>query len=428
MNNQDKLLESCKRLIETKLGWGSPELWTNQDYERMSVRIMDETKVNLSAATLKRIWGKIRYESKPTVTTLDTLAKFAGYENWRIFALQLLTAKALETEDHATVRQRDTRFNFGRNGIFAAVIIFTLLFIALLFYSFKKKNPKDHQAADANRFSFSSTKVVSEGVPNSVIFDYDASPAVETDTVYIQQSWDPRLREQVSAQDHHHTSIYYHPGFFQAKLIINDQVVQEHALFIKTNGWLPMADLKPVPVYFNEIDIRTNGVLKLPLEKLKENNVPLQPLPAFVSYYNVGDFPGIKNDSLVFEASLKNEYSEGAAACQHTEVHLLFEGSALVIPLSAKGCVSELNFLDKNGKKNDLSVLGVDFSKWVKVKIEIINKKGKLYIDEKPAFDFQVMMPAANVVGMVFRFQGTGSVDEVKLSRLDGKVIYEDQF
>jgi hypothetical protein len=166
----------------------------------------------------------------------------------------------------------------------------------------------------------------------------------------------------------------------------------------------------------------------LPLEKLKENNVPLQPLPSFVSYYNVGDFSGIKNDSLVFEVSLKNEYSEGAAACQHTEVHLLFEGSALVIPLSAKGCVSELNFLDKNGKKNDLSALGVDFSKWVKVKIEIINKKGKLYIDEKPAFDFQVMMPAANVVGMLFRFQGTGSVDEVKLSKLEGKVVYEDKF
>jgi hypothetical protein len=428
MNSQDKLVESCKRLIETKLGWGSPELWTNQDYERLSMRILDETRVNLSPATLKRIWGKVRYDSKPTVTTLDTLARFAGYESWRIFALQVLSAKVLESEMPPTEKPLDKRFYFGKKEIITFAALAIALLVGLLFYGFRKKSPQEHQKANAAAYTFSSKKLVSEGVPNTVIFDYDASSAKSTDTIYIQQSWDPRLREQVSAVDHHHSSIYYQPGFFAAKLIVNDQVVKEHPLFITTKGWLPMVDLKPVPVYFKESDLKMKGRLRLALEKLIEYNIPMQPLPPFICYYNVRDFPGITTDSLLFETSLKNEYSEGAAACQHTEVHLLFEGGALVIPLSAKGCVSELTFLNKEGTKNDLSVLGVDFSKWTKVKVKMINGAGTLYINDQQAFIFEWMMPPAKVVGMQYRFQGTGSVNQVKLSRLDGKVIYEESF
>jgi hypothetical protein len=428
MSNQDKLVESCKRLIETKLGWGSPELWTNQDYERLSMRILDETRVNLSPATLKRIWGKVRYDSKPTVTTLDTLARFAGYESWRIFALQVLSAKVLESEMPQTEKPLDKRFYFGKKEVITFGALAIMLLVGLLFYGFRKKFPQEHQKANAAAFTFSSKKLVTEGVPNTVIFNYDASSARVTDTIYIQQSWDPRLREQVSAADHQHTSIYYHPGFFAAKLIVNDQIVKEHSLFIQTKGWLPMVDLKPVPVYFKESDLKMKGRLRLPLEKLIEYNIPMQPLPPFVCYYKVDEFSGLSSDSLVFETSLKNEYSEGAAACQHTEVHLLFEGSALIIPLSAKGCVSELTFLDKEGTKNDLSILGVDFLKWTKVKVEMINGTGTLYINDQHAFTFEWMMPSSKVVGMQYRFQGTGSVNQVKLSYPDGRVIYEEAF
>jgi hypothetical protein len=38
---------------------------------------------------------------------------------------------------------------------------------------------------------------------------------------------------------------------------------------------------------------------------------------------------------------------------------------------------------------------------------------------------FSLRRPLA---GIIFRFQGTGSVDWVKLSKGDGKMIYEDEF
>ena len=75
IQTDEMLLQKCRNLIEEHSGWGSSETWTSQDYELLSEKIAEETNVQLSVATLKRIWGKIRYESKPTIniTTLYIL-------------------------------------------------------------------------------------------------------------------------------------------------------------------------------------------------------------------------------------------------------------------------------------------------------------------------------------------------------------------
>jgi hypothetical protein len=125
---------------------------------------------------------------------------------------------------------------------------------------------------------------------------------------------------------------------------------------------------------------------------------------------------------------VKNEYSDGSAACQHTEVHVLFEGAAMVIPLSIPGCVSELSFGDMSGKKLDLSRLGVDFTKWVNVKVSVQDSLVHLLINGKNAFDLKVTLHPIRFAGAIFRFQGTGSVNFIRISRQNGEVMYEDNF
>jgi hypothetical protein len=85
IESEDILLSHCKKLIEEKLGWGNSEKWTNQDFEELSQRIFEATTITLSPTTLKRIWGKVKYDSAPTITTLNTLAQFTGFEHWRAF-------------------------------------------------------------------------------------------------------------------------------------------------------------------------------------------------------------------------------------------------------------------------------------------------------------------------------------------------------
>jgi hypothetical protein len=432
IETEEILIEKCRLHIEEKVGWGNSEKWTTQDYELLSKQIAEATTVNLSIATLKRIWGKIRYDSKPTVTTLNTLAQYLGYENWRAFRSAQTTLNGNGRKNgvngHHHTDSPEKKLSVQRKKYFWIGTVATVLMIAaaLLFTWIETKD--EPIKLNPDHFSFSSKKVVDEGLPNTVIFDYDATAASANDSIYIQQSWDKTLSTQVSRDEKQHTSIYYLPGFFQAKLRINNEVVKEHNLYIKTKGWLPLIDLKPVPVYFKEEEIIQNGFMQLPLDKIKENEISLQPETPWTCYYNLRDFGDVATNDFIFETSLKNDYSAGASACQHTEIQLLFEGATLVIPLSIPGCVSELTFLDRDGKKSDMSKFGVDFSDFVKVRTEVNDTVGRVTINGVVANQFLIKRPPARVVGMAFRFRGTGSVNGVKLSNNKGEVMFEEKF
>ncbi len=58
---------------------------TPKDFEYLSDEIFQKTKKNISASTLKRIWGYDSYNSSPTIRSLDILACYAGYKNLRSF-------------------------------------------------------------------------------------------------------------------------------------------------------------------------------------------------------------------------------------------------------------------------------------------------------------------------------------------------------
>jgi hypothetical protein len=435
MDADEILLQKCKKLIEEKLDWENGDSWTNHDFQTLSGKIQEATGVNLSVATLKRIWGKVKYESKPTITTLNTLAQFTGYENWRAFkqgnAERLNENGKLSETTHeippvqATVTDQSASpaRKFWRSGLIGTALcggVFILLMYGV------KNNPVSPTTA---LYSFSSKKIVSEGVPNSVVFDYDAS-ASPSDTIYIQQSWDERLRRRVDKNEHQHTSIYYTPGFFQAKLVVGDEIVKEHNLWITSKGWLALVKQDPVPVYFKDSDFRKPGMLSLPLEKLKENNIPFQPETPWTSYYNVKDFGEITTDNFTFETEIRSEYKDGSGICQGVQILLLTEGNVIIVNLSIKGCVSDLglffgDYVD--GKKKDLSAFGVDLSQWVEVGIEVKDRKGRIRVNGQIAYEGN-FTSREQIVGMIYRFQGTGSINEVKLASGDNKIVFEDTF
>ena len=92
------LLLQVKRLYEEKTGWGDSDHWNNQDFLELRELIFDRTGISLSHVTLKRIWGKVRYESLPHTNTLNTIVKFLGYRNWREFCVKNAGADCLGKE------------------------------------------------------------------------------------------------------------------------------------------------------------------------------------------------------------------------------------------------------------------------------------------------------------------------------------------
>ncbi|GAB3516564.1 hypothetical protein [Emticicia fontis] len=436
IESEEILLAHCKKLIEEKLGWGNSEKWTNQDFEDLSQRIFEATAITLSPTTLKRIWGKVKYDSAPTVTTLNTLAQFIGFEHWRTFRQNHFPKNGHTEVEEPVIPANDEVPNAEptqtakRPYLFSYILPILLVLGAVSWYFLSQKQEVPVQINPAD-FSFSSKKVVSVGVPNSVIFDYDATKA-SNDSVYIQQDWDPSRRTKVAKDQHQYTSVYYRPGSFLAKLVIGNQVVKEHNLFIQTDGWLPLIDQNPIPVYFNQEDAIKDGKLGLSVETIQAQNIPLKPAAPTVEYANLKDFGDIRTDNFIFETSIKNTFREGASVCQFTEIGLRCEGTAIMIRLSAKGCISDNNlfFIDRNisGKEHDLSAFGNDFKDFVKVRCESVNGQVKIFVDGKLAYELPYKSPVSKIMGITYRFQGSGFVDDVKLSKGDGKVVYEDTF
>jgi len=296
--------------------------------------------------------------------------------------------------------------------------------VAALGFYFLKPNRK----IDSSLFTFSSKKVIDLGVPNTVVFDYDASAASPGDSIFIQQSWDKTLSRQVKYDQRQHTSIYYYPGFFEAKLVVNGEVVKEHNLLIKTDGWLPIVEQPGAPVYFNSEDAIHDGILQLPVKAIEASNIDMQPKAPWTAYYNVRDLGELMSDDVIFETSVKNDYTSGSNACQYVEIRLQFEGPAVLIPLSAKGCVSTIGIADTDGTERDLSAFGCDFNDWVNVKCVIKDKVAEIFVDNVSAIKLKVTGGRAKMVEVGYRFQGTGSVDFVRLTNNAGKVFYEEDF
>ncbi|MFI5162919.1 MAG: hypothetical protein ACHQHN_16680 [Sphingobacteriales bacterium] len=414
MNEAD--LKQLLLIIERQLDWGDSATWQSKDFEILNQLIFEKTKVSLSASTLRRIWGRVEYNHLPSGTTLDTLAQFAGFENRRAFVKN----KPAAAEPAQILQPRPfKRPQRNLKLLISAVVVITVSFAAVYI---KNIASPDHAAV----LSFD-TKLITRTIPNSVVFTYDVKTN-PTDSVFIQQSWDNTTRAAVDKNQHQYTSIYYVPGFYHAKLLVNNKVVKERLLMIPTNGWLGMIAHYPVPVYLNDKEFKNKDGLQVPVSTIIQKDIPLGPQPPAVEYYNVGNFEPVPLKDLNFEVEVKNDYHEGAATCQYLNIILYTDYTPVIIPLSAKGCVSDLRLLNGrffvSGKDHDLSGFGADLSQWVKVTCRSVGGKIQYHVNDKLAYESELPLYNENVVGMGYDFQGTGSVKGIRLKNA-GKMVFQ---
>ncbi len=55
------------------------------DFNNLSRLIEEKTNLKISLSSIKRLWGYVDYNNFPSSTTLNTLSRFNGYENWKTF-------------------------------------------------------------------------------------------------------------------------------------------------------------------------------------------------------------------------------------------------------------------------------------------------------------------------------------------------------
>lgn len=429
----DHHLQKCRELIEQSLNWGDSNSWTNEDFENISDRIFEKTQTRLSVSTLKRIWGKVRYESSPNIATLNALAKFLGFSNWREFQQQYPPDEPVKQEPGSILQQKapvDTpKSGSGKKLLMPAILAVLIAVISLGLISLLGKKEVNKKLREAAPVQFES-RIVSDGLPNSVVFDYDVS-SFHSDSVYIQQSWDPMRREKVPVSGRHHTSIYYYPGFFKAKLIVDGQVKKEHDVFIKTKGWVGLVSEMPAPIYLTEEEIKWKGSLGISSKTLiQKTNSPIFN-NKWVGFFNIREFEGSDAADFTFATTLRNSSSLQQSACRKAVVNITGTTSAIIIPLAARGCISDINLLTGDrwimGKENDLSAFGCDFSNYQHLSCTVAGHHLKIYLNGHLIMDTEQKQSIGNIIGLQIAFEGAGEVKDIKLGSR-GKTVYQEQF
>lgn len=412
METFTKHIKSCFEQVERKFDKGPSSTWDTNDFNNLSKSIQEKTGTLLSVSTLKRLSGKVRYSSRPNKATLNALAKYIDYPDWMSFTNRE-TGQGIK-------KLEKVRTNIStKYAVLFLLLVLVLLSAAYWSISLGKAsyNPAD--------FTFHGESVTS-GLPNSVVFKYDATAADEEAKIEIQQDWDERKRVLVNKNDSVSTSIYYWPGFFQSKLVVDGKIVKEKDILIPTTDWVGVIETDSIPIYLDGEDYHRENRLSIKADSLKKYGVDPRTARTPVGFYQIKDFGDLYTTDFEMTTSIRNEFKSGKSICQSAQLVIVHEDGPISIMLTDKGCVSDImlhafgNTVD--GKKADLSGFGVDFTDFVALKC--ISKDGQLEIllNGQIVFSFDVPDEPKKIVGASIHFEGAGTVRNLDFTNKNGKV------
>ncbi|BFP39230.1 hypothetical protein FGF1_00750 [Flavobacteriaceae bacterium GF1] len=409
MKKQDlrmkKHLVTC---IESHLGWGTGDSWTNKDFKDLSDQIFKVTGKRLSVTTLKRIWGRAEVVANPSVTTFDILSEFVGYESWRDF-------QQAHSNGRSTGKLSKIPYGFWKWGIGSTVIL-----LLALFFLRGGKNPNEARTTPKAEFptenvSFSFEKVAI-GYPNTVIFQYDLGP-LSPDSMYIQQSWDSDKRIPLHKAKGLVTSTYYLPGYFLTKLMANEQILLERELYIPTQGWqgLLLGDggeityLKPEEFYKGEYLGIRSGVLEK-MDGMEGGELYLAQL---------SPNPSIDGTDFSMATTFRMPKSSEHSICRSIRMTVTGTREVISLEFSIPGCVGDLGFFMDNemisGRNHDLSAFGRDMGQWTRCELKVSDGMLTIVLDDQIAFQKELKVDLGKIGGVQWTFEGQGEIKELVL-------------
>jgi hypothetical protein len=424
MNHAEKeYITLCKRLIEEKFHFGDENGTLRQrDLEYLADSIEEKSGIKLSLSTLKRLWRK-DYDQMPHPSTLQALISVLGYKDWHEFKLQ-------EPTDPPALAITKKKGRIWSLNLWVALPIVAAL--AVLFWLIAFRSHPAIRPLIKGPVTFTGNKTVSQGVPNTIIFNYDLSNVV-ADSFFFQQSWNELEKVKIDPKGHFYSNIYYYPGFHKAKLIANDSIIKRFMVHITTDGWMPLARysrLDNMPVYIKKNRPETNGALHITREDLISSGVDMNK-EHILSYYNVREFENTHSDNFSLDTKIKCD-SVNTIACPGFELVIMSEVHIFFVRMMGKGCERDIAIkmgeVIHDGIQNDLSVFGRNLHNWLQLQIQVAGKQATIFLDNQPVYTITFKNDFGKIVGLSYNFLGTGAVDYVRLKDGENKMVYEEEF
>jgi hypothetical protein len=429
MQSDREFILLYRSLVEKKFLLGTSDGKLKQrELEYLGQMIEERSGVKLSISTLKRLW-RSDLKQLPHPSTLDALASVLECKDWQEF--KKLNAHLAKNDDHPATNKKPKL-----TGLLPLVVVSVAILLISAFVILQGFNKKDGAIMVTGQVDFTADKAVTSGVPNSVMFHYDLS-GVRADSFFIQQSWNPRDKVRIDPGKNYYSTIYYTPGFHFARIMANDSILKFVKVHIKSDGWLPLVkyDLREKRhMYLDAKASQSDGLLQVNKAILEKANVDTGE-DFFLRYYNVRDFDGVTSNNFDLETRLRCDRLKSSSAsipCPQMELMLITEENVFFIPITTKGCISELELLVgdvyKVGKDNDLSALGTDPYDWQTLRIRNEDKHTTIFLNGAVAHEVEYTKDFGDIKGMIFTFTGPGAVDYVRIQDLGGKMVFEDDF
>jgi len=425
MNSERDYIALSKRLIEEKFHFEKENGTLRQrDLEYLADCIEEKSGIKLSLSTLKRLWKK-DYDQMPHPSTLQALVSVLGFKDWHDFKSMHDLAPSVAPATHEKKRRR----SFNRWMALPVLIVLLVIFWLIAFRSDKPGKPKP---VVKGPITFTGDKTVSQGVPNTIIFNYDLSN-VEADSFFFQQSWNDQEKVKIDPAEHYYSNIYYYPGFHKAKLIANDSILKRFRVHITTDDWLPLARYSYTdnsPIYIKQNRYTSRGALHIKRNDLISSKINVDK-DFMLSYYNVREFENTYSDNFSLDTRIISD-SSNTIPCPGFEVVVICEAHIFFVRMMGKGCERDIAVkmgeVYHDGIKNNLTAFGRNLYSWQGLQIRVVNKKATIMLDEQPVYTINFKSDFGKVVGLVYNFKGTGAVDYVKLMNGENKMVYEDDF
>ena len=403
-----RALLQLRQRIEDQLEWGSVANWSHKDFQALSKMILDQTGKQISVTTLKRIWGRAQLVANPSVVTMDILAEFAGYTDWRVFQKQLGEKREL-AQSRLQLRPH-TRLLLG---LCLLILAFGLLGYWLFHQKETRSGTPDPKALEQLQFDFHK---VTTGYPNTVIFRYDLSK-LDYESAAIQQSWDDSKRISLSESKGLVTSTYYSPGYYLVKLLVDGHIVREKQLYIPSEQWqgqiwgsstgLSYLDAKQI-ITGNGLEI-TGEILKT-MEARYSQQLYLARLEAK---------PTINSKHFTLETKFRLAQASSNSICGNIRLTITGTREVFGFHFSLLGCVGDLVFfLNKemvSGRKQDLSAFGLAPGEWINCRISVQDRQLQVYRQDQLIFNHLLSGNIGQIGGVQWQFEGLPEIKQLEL-------------
>lgn len=407
-------MQGIVKCCESRFNRGPASDWKHSDFSDLSREILQDTDVNISPNTLKRIFGKISVDDDylPQQATVDALTKYGRY-----------TPSEEPIENAAHFEENEPVVEKQKGKPYKWIVISAIILVAvcvLLLLRFLKPEPA---------LSGNITQTSIEGLLPATAF-FDLQLPQSNDSLFVDfGDKSPLLYIKPGQKTTAHNYVF--PGVFKVSLKTAQTVLSSVNVSIRSTGWIGLAyppQGTPPARYYHTPAGKAGTDSLFHIGNGALHDVGIDTVGMY--YTRLCNFAPINygGEDFVFEAAFKNALPGKGISCIGTQFQVSGTEGPIRFKLVNAGCsyrvinvMSEQTF---DGRIENLSQFVVDLEKWNTIRLVNQNKQVTLYINGKQLFAGTYKESLGKIQGLFLEFEGNGFIKNCDLKTLDGKLLY----